>query len=150
MNSLMNMGWVGITCGAAVLWGLQYAMWGQLLKVMGPFAALWWYCLLSLIFYSLFVGFKGISLEPAKLMDGQIVALVLAIGVIGFLANVGMVTGFQAANPTLVTMIVASSPLFTAIFAFVLFKEVQVNATALVGFGFIMAGIGLVAWSKQG
>lgn len=141
--------WFGIALGAAMLWGLQYALWGQLLKVIGPVAGLWWYCVISVILYGAFMGFKGISVEPEALRSWQVAGLLVAIGVIGFVANVAMVTGFKMANPTLVTMITASAPMFTAIFAYLLFKNVQVNMMTVLGFGLILAGVGVVAFSKQ-
>jgi len=141
--------WFGIALGASLLWGLQYALWGQLLKLIGPLAGLWWYCLASVLLYSVFLGFKGISVETETISKWPVALLLCAIAVIGFLANIGMVTGFKMANPTLVTMITGSSPMFTAMFAYLLFKDVQVNVMTIVGFVLILTGVGIVAWSKQ-
>lgn len=140
--------WFGLAMGAAMLWGLQYAFWGQVLKVVSPLAGLWWYCLISLIVYSVFLGVKGVDLEVGKVMVWPVAGMMVLIAIIGFAANVGMLSGMQMANPTVVTMITASSPLFTAVFAYLIFRSVQVTGMSLAGFALILAGVGLVAYSK--
>lgn len=150
MGNMPAVTWFGLSLGAAMLWGLQYAFWGQILKQIGPLAALWWYCLFSFLLYSVFLGVRGIGVEFEKASAWPLAGMLGLITVIGFAANIGMVSGFKMANPTLVTMITASSPLFTAVFAYLIFRSVQVNVMTLVGFGLILAGVGVVAWSKQG
>lgn len=141
--------WFGLALAAAMLWGLQYAFWGQVLRIVSPLAGLWWYCLFSFLIYSVFLGIKGVDLEIEKVSVWPIALMLVAITAIGFAANVMMLSGMKAANPTLVTMITASSPMFTAIFAYLMFRSMQVNAWSLLGFALILAGVGVVAWSKQ-
>ncbi len=140
--------WFGLSLGAAVLWGLQYAFWGQILKTVSPLAGLWWYCLLSFVLYTVFMVVRGIGIEVDKASVPPVAAMLVAAAVIGFVANVGMMSGFKMANPTIVTMITASTPMFTAIFAYLLFKNVQVNLMTVLGFLLILAGVGVVAYSR--
>jgi drug/metabolite transporter (DMT)-like permease len=147
-NLAPAMTWVMLAFGASMLWGLQYAIWGQLLKVISPLAGLWWYCVFSTILYGVFLGVKGVSVEGSKLALWPVMVMLVCVAVLGFVANVGMLSGFKLSNATLVTMITASSPLFAAIFSFLLFRSVQVNLWSLAGFALILAGVGLVAWSR--
>lgn len=141
--------WFGLSLGAAVLWGLQYAFWGQILRTVSPLAGLWWYCLFSFVLYTVFMLVRGVDIEVSKVSVLPVAAMLVAAALIGFAANVGMMSGFKMANPTIVTMITASAPMFTAMFAYLMFRSVQVNVMTLVGFAMILAGVGVVAWSKQ-
>lgn len=149
MTSAPMVTWLGLALGASVLWGLQYALWGQMLKTVSPLAGLWWYCLLSFVLYTVFMLARGIEVEVDQVRLWPIALMLVTAAVIGFVANVGMLSGFQMANATIVTMITASAPMFTAMFAYLLFRNVQVNLMMVLGFALILIGVGVVAWSKQ-
>ena len=149
MGNLFGLGWFGLALAAAALWGLQYALWGQILRFVSPVVGLWWYCVFSVIAYGVYLGMRGVPLEISKLVvDGKILGLLAAVTLLGFAANVLMMNGFKVANPTVVTMITASSPLFTALFVALLFRTVEVNLPIVIGFGLIIAGVGLVGWGR--
>lgn len=141
--------WVGLALLAAVLWGLQYALWGQALKAVSPVVGMWWYCLISMVLYTAFVMVKGINLEANMLaVNWPLMGLLVVIAILGFAGNVTMLSGFKMANPTVVTMITASAPLFSAAFAYIFFKNVDVNWMTVVGFALILGGVGVVAYSR--
>ncbi len=141
--------WVGLALLAAVMWGLQYALWGQALKAVSPVVGMWWYCLFSMVLYTAFVAVKGIDLQANMLaVNWPLVGLLIVIAVLGFAGNVTMLSGFKMANPTVVTMITASAPLFSAAFAYLFFRNVDVNWVTVGGFALILAGVGVVAYSR--
>ena len=142
--------WFGLSLFAAVLWGLQYALWGQALKMVSPLVGMWWYCVISVVLYGIFLGIKGVPLETERFAgNGLLMGLLVVIAMLGFAGNITMLSSFKMANPTIVTMITASAPMFSAMFAYLLFRNVQVNLMTVAGFMLILAGVGVVAWSKQ-
>lgn len=149
MASIFGLGWFGLALAAAALWGLQYALWGQILRFVSPVVGLWWYCVFSVIAYGVYLGLRGVPLEGAKLVaDSKVLGLLALVTLLGFAANVLMMSGFKVANPTVVGMVTASYPLFTALFVAVLFRTVEVNLPIVIGFGLIIAGVGLVGWGR--
>jgi drug/metabolite transporter (DMT)-like permease len=49
-------------------------------------------------------------------------------------------------NATLASLIEITYPVFVALFAFVLFREVHLTASVLVGAGLVFAGVFLIIW----
>lgn len=141
--------WVGLALLAAVLWGLQYALWGQALKAVSPVVGMWWYCLISMVLYTVFVWARGIDIGAAAMaINWPLMGLLVVIAILGFAGNVTMLSGFKMANPTVVTMITASAPLFSAFFAYLFFRNVDVNLMTILGFVMILGGVGVVAYSR--
>lgn len=60
------------------------------------------------------------------------------------MANLISYYAISSKNATMASLIEISYPVFTAFFAFAIFKEIQFNITSLIGAFFIFAGVILV------
>lgn len=140
----MQLPWYVPAIAAAVVWGLHYPLIEHALKrvslttvvllTAAPMA------LVALVF-------------PARLADDwrALAALStgerLLIGAIAFTSLAGTVLLYLAVrgrNATLASLIEISYPAFVALFAWVLFREWQLNAGVLIGAALVFAGTTLI------
>ncbi len=128
--------WIFYALGASVLWGLSYVLFEQIYKKISVTTALWITCLIMfvvLLFASYFNGDLGQDITTIK--SSKKLAWLLAGGVATALVA-DLFIGFSIAgkSATLAGLIEISYPIFIAIFAWILYKENQLNfATALGG-----------------
>jgi drug/metabolite transporter (DMT)-like permease len=140
--------WLLYALGAAVIWGINYAVSGRLLeKGMSPQTLF----LVDLIFGALAVGgvITGTGRWSATILeirDGRdqwvwlfvAVAATTAAGLLIFMS-------IQAKNATVASLIEVTYPLFTAFFAWALFRQTTLNAATIAGGLLIFAGVLIVA-----
>lgn len=140
--------WLVYALGAALIWGVNYAVAGHLLARGMSSQTLF---LVDLIFGTLamgaFITFSGrwpstvaelqnVRPDLAWLMVA--VAAVTAAGLLSFMS-------IEAKNATLASLIEVSYPLFTAFFAWALFRQTTINAATIIGALLIFAGVVVVA-----
>ena len=75
-------------------------------------------------------------------------ALLLAPALTSLLASVFLFTAIGAKNATLASLIEISYPAFVALFAWLLFKEIHLTPSALLGGALIMSGVVLITRSN--
>ena len=144
--------WIIYAAAASICWGMSYAAGGPLLKKgLDP--------LVFLLGYSFF-GFLGAILalcSTGKLslafkspaLDGHDIGWFLfsvagsALG--AYLTYVAM----GAKNPTLVSLIEITYPLFVVLFAWVFFREMQLNAVTICGGLLVLAGVAVITIGER-
>jgi drug/metabolite transporter (DMT)-like permease len=140
--------WLLYALAAAIIWGVNYAVSGRLLeRGMSPQTLF----LVDLVFGTLAVGalitFTGKwsdtiselrSARPDLLWLVIAVAAATAAGLLIFLS-------IQAKNATVASLIEVTYPLFTAFFAWALFRQTTLNAATIIGALLIFAGVLIVA-----
>jgi len=144
--------WFVYSLSAAILWGLNYAASGRVLKRGVAPSTLF---ALDLLFALAAVGGgllllgrgKAATLEVRQLGTDWIwlaTAMVCSTagGLLVFLA-------IDAKNATLASLIEISYPLFVALFAWILFREVQVNWPTALGGCLVLGGVALVYWGNR-
>jgi len=131
---------------AAVLWGLSYALSEPVLKNYSIpfyliFSAATSLCVYVTIMITSNFSFKA---DLANLKAGKL-AVPFALSIITLIvANLLISYAIQSKNATLAAFIEISYPVFTALFAFILFKQTQVNMYSLLGGLMIMGGSFLI------
>ena len=135
--------WFFMAVTAAVIWGLSYAVSEHVLKsaVSAP-SLLFIYAIFSAPLYALFAYIDGSffsSLE--KLSASRSLMLWMAVIVIGyFAANLLVFSAISAKNATVASLIEISYPLFTALFAWILYRDIQLNWAVFAGAVMIIVG----------
>jgi len=140
--------WLLYALGAAVIWGVNYAISGRLLaRGMSP-ATLF---LVDLIFGSMAVSavitFTGRwsatmnELRQARPDFGWLLVAIIATTAAGLLIFLSI----EAKNATLASLIEVTYPLFTAFFAWLLFRQATINTATVIGALLIFVGVLIVA-----
>ena len=136
--------WIFYALIASLCWGISYAACGPLLKKgLNP--------LIFLLGYSL-CGLIGalISLLSSKRQSGELIFQSLSrTDVMWFLFSVAVsalgayltYAAMGAKNPTLVSLIEISYPLFVVLFTWIFFREMQLNPITFFGGLLVLAGV---------
>jgi drug/metabolite transporter (DMT)-like permease len=140
--------WLFYALGAAIIWGVNYAVSGRLLeKGMSPQTLFF----IDLVFGTLVVGalitFSG--RWPATVLEVRgarpdFVWLMIAVAA-ATAAGLLIFMSIGAKNATLASLIEVTYPLFTALFAWALFRQTTLNAATIIGGLLIFAGVLIVA-----
>ena len=140
--------WVIYAITASLCWGMSYAASGPILRSgFSPLVFFFGYSLLGMIggCVALLVSgrfseiWKLASTLPASHLGWFLFSLAgAALGAYLTYLAIG------AKNPTLAAFIEISYPLFVLLFAWVFFREVQVNAMTLAGGLLVMGGVAVI------
>jgi drug/metabolite transporter (DMT)-like permease len=135
--------WFVYACSAAVLWGISYTVSEQLMKKLSIPTVLLTAALGNLIFAlaaGLILNKFPKDWETLKNGDG-VTWLMLGSVAVYVGANIFILLATKSKNATMAAMVEITYPLFTALFAWLLFKEVQVNTGTLAGAMLILSGV---------
>lgn len=145
------MTWFFLALVSAVLWGASYVLYGQLVKTVSSAAVLFYSALGATAVYGLWAAARG-----ALAADGQIFRKggveLWYLGLLIFInaaANLLMLASMKMKNATLSAMVEMSFPLFTALFAWVFFREVQAGPGAWLGMALVMAGLACIYYFEK-
>lgn len=145
------MTWFFYALASAVLWGLSYALYEQLVKTISAASAMLYTGLGGFAIYALWASFNKSLLPDWQVIraGGFELKTILALIFINSLANLLMIFSLQQKNATLAGMIEITYPLFTALFAWVLFRQMQFTAGAVLGFLLIASGIACIYFFEK-
>jgi drug/metabolite transporter (DMT)-like permease len=140
--------WLLYALGAAVIWGVNYAVSGRLLeRGISPQTLF----LVDLVFggvaMATLITCTGrwnatlVELQAARPDLGWLLVAVVATTSAGMLIFLSI----QAKNATLSSLIEISYPLFTAFFAWALFRQATINLATVIGAALIFVGVLVVA-----
>jgi drug/metabolite transporter (DMT)-like permease len=138
--------WIVYAISAAVLWGLSYTMTEQVMKKLSAMSVMF-FCSLGGAIFALAAGLLLGSFKKdwqiIKTAGAELKLLGICVAVV-MIANVFILLSIKAKNATMAGMIEITYPLFTAIFAWVLFKEAQMTTGTLIGFVLIVVGVACI------
>lgn len=145
----MHIPWYIAALGAALTWGLHYPLVGFALQRISLFAVLLLTTLPVLLLTPFFMGqlstdmhtFRGLSLSEQAM-----------ISVTGFTSVIGAAFVFLAIgskNATLASLIEITYPLFVAFFSYLLFRQMHLNTSVVIGGLLVLAGTGLIIYNNQ-
>lgn len=138
--------WIAYAVAASVFWGVSYTVSEQLMKKISVMGVLLTSAAGSFVFalaVGLATGVFKADIEALKKGDstGKLMLGAVAVYVI---ANTFILLATRAKNATMAAMIEITYPLFTALFAYILFKETQVNAGTLAGAALVLSGVACI------
>jgi drug/metabolite transporter (DMT)-like permease len=141
---MKNWPWFLPALGAAVVWGLHYPLVDNALKRLSP-ATVLLITALPILALAAFMHrrvaadlFSLRQLTPGEFWPIAAIAATSLAGSLLLYAAIG------AKNATLASVIEISYPLFVALFAWLLFRQIHWNAAVLVGGVLVFAGVTLI------
>jgi drug/metabolite transporter (DMT)-like permease len=138
--------WIIYAILAAAVWGLDYAVGEKLIKKISTTSLL----LIDMfvgVFFFFIVGYRSHLKKDLALIfsDPHTLRLTLAAITTFSLGNWLVLLSIHAKNATVTGLIEICYPLFTAVFAYFLFKENQLTFPVLFGGAMIICGIVIIS-----
>jgi drug/metabolite transporter (DMT)-like permease len=136
--------WFAFALIASVLWGVQYALSGRMLQTLSPAGLMVVLSACQLLLFGgvVLVGGDLRQFEPRSLASQG--WMLLAVVVVSAAANWCIGASIQGKNATVAGLVEMTYPLFTALFAYLAFRETHLSPTTLAGGLVILAGMGIV------
>ena len=138
--------WIAYAMTASLFWGISYTVSEQLMKkisVAGVLLTSAVGCFLFALTVGLTTGVFVKDLEVVKKADGTAKMLMASV-LVYVIANTFILLATKSKNATMAAMVEITYPLFTALFAYLIFKELQVNAGVLAGAALVLTGVGCI------
>ena len=144
--------WLLYALAASLFWGMSYAASGPLLKKgLNPLIFFLGYSLfgfLGALLFMLLTGRISTFLKGSTLTSADLGWFLFSIGGSALGAYLTY-AAMGAKNPTLVSLIEISYPLFVVIFAWVFFRELQLGPATLLGGLLILTGVGVIILAER-
>jgi len=144
--------WLIYALAAAVIWGINYAISGRLLE-RGMSAPTLFF--IDLVFGTVAVGALitlsgrwSAAMAEVRGLGGDLAWLVIAVAA-ATAAGLLIFLSIGAKNATLASLIEVTYPLFTAFFAWMLFRQATMNPATILGGLLIFAGVLIVALGNR-
>lgn len=141
------MAWFFYALGAAILWGFSYALSEKVMKE--SFSPIFIMVVTGFFYFimSLILAYTTNNIKPglSLIFENKTALINLFVLAACFVSGAFLVYySISLKNATLVNLIEITYPIFTLLFAYVLMKEVQINAGTLVGGLLIFSGIAAI------
>ncbi|MDP2598992.1 MAG: DMT family transporter [Candidatus Liptonbacteria bacterium] len=138
--------WIIFALGASIVWGITYVLGEQIYKKISVITALSITTLLSgvvMFIVAYAAGFLKKDISTVFASKG-LLALVLSEAACLMIAELFIGFSITGKNATLAGLIEISYPLFIALFAYLLFRENQINLATMVGGIVIFTGVFII------
>lgn len=135
------MSWLPLALTSAVLWGLNYSFGERLIKSAGVPALLVSNTIGAAIFIIAYLCLKGGIKQIASGLSVKDIFLMLFCACTSAGAIISVQTAISQKNATMAGLVEMAYPLFTAAFAYTLFGEAQLTASAVIGAALIITGV---------
>lgn len=141
--------WLFLALLASVMLGIQYSFTDQLLETMTPAGLLFVTNVVGVVVFGLLMWSEGSWGQLALAKVGSVKALLALMIVAAVIAELAIITSISEKNASLSAMIEISYPLFTALFAYLLFKQQDLSWGTVLGGVLIMAGVVVMIWANR-
>lgn len=136
---------IGIAFGAALTWGLVYALDQKVLTELSPVTLLFLQALTTVLILAPFVLTQGDAFESVRTLSRPTSYFLLATLVLTVCANILIFYSIQYLGASTAALIEITYPLFVVFFVLVLFGIVP-NMYVLLGGSLILIGAMLVSY----
>jgi drug/metabolite transporter (DMT)-like permease len=136
--------WYVSAIGAALVWGIHYPLLDHALKRLSLFTVLFLTVLPMLLAAPFYYPQLAVDAGSIARMSWAERLPVLLIPLTSLAGAVLLFLAIGGKNATLASIIEISYPVFVVFFAWLLFRQVHLNASVLVGAALVFAGVALI------
>jgi drug/metabolite transporter (DMT)-like permease len=140
--------WFVYAFGAAIIWGINYAVAGRLLeRGMSPQTLFLIDMIFGAVGMSTLISFSGkwnATFAELQLPRTELMWLLVAV-LTAMAAALLIFMSIQAKNATVASLIEVTYPFFTALFAWILFRQNTLNGVTILGGLLILVGVVIIA-----
>jgi len=143
--------WIIFALSASVLWGLSYVLFEQIYRKISVVTSLAIVCFIMMVVMLIASCFTGV-LKPdlATLGSSRKLMWLFAGGTAtAIFADLFIALSITNKSATLAGLVEISYPIFIALFAYLLYKEHQINLGTLAGGLLIFTGVALVYYFNK-
>ncbi|MBI1327798.1 MAG: EamA family transporter [Alphaproteobacteria bacterium] len=137
--------WFWLAVGASVVWGLVYAVSEKIMKAgVSPTVYMLLISFLLTIFFAVLAYLQkdDVMGQINIILNSKTVLLLFLLALFCYMAGDLLIyNSIKEKNATISSMIEISYPLFTFLFCWLLFKEVQINLGIAIGGLLVIAGV---------
>lgn len=144
----MQIPWYVTAIGAALVWGIHYPLVDHALKKISLISVLLLTAVPVILAAPLFHRTLAADYAVWAALDVGPRARVLALALTSLLGSVLLFLSIAGKNATLASLIEISYPVFVAIFAWLLFREIHVNPSVIIGGLLVFAGVVMIIWNN--
>lgn len=144
----MQIPWYVAALGAALVWGVHYPLIDYALKRVSIVTVLLLTALPIVLIAPLFGRALLADMGSLRAMESGERVTVLALALTSLIGSVLLFVSIAGKNATLASLIEISYPVFVALFAYLLFRETQINTSVILGGALVFAGVVLIIWNN--
>ncbi len=145
----MQMPWYLSALAAAVVWGIHYPLVGYALKRLSLASVLVLTALPIVLMMPFLTRALARDFSVVRAMAPGEATPILALCATSVIATVLLFLSIGGKNATLASLIEISYPVFVALFAWVLFREVHLTPATAAGAALVFSGVALIIWSSR-
>lgn len=145
----MQIPWYIAALGAALAWGVHYPLVGFALQRISLFGVLLISVIPILLLVPFFAGQLNTDVQNFRGLPINEQWIISVIGITSLAGAAFVFLAISSKNATLASLIEITYPVFVAFFSYVLFKQVHVNASVVLGGILVIAGAGLIIYNNQ-
>ncbi len=144
----MQFPWYVTAIGAALVWGVHYPLVDHALKKLSLVSVLLLTALPMVVLAPLFHRTLAADYAVWTTLDTGPRVRVLALALTSLLGSVLLFLSIAGKNATLARLIEISYPVFVALFAWLLFRELHINTSVIIGGLLVFAGVAMIIWNN--
>jgi len=145
----MQIPWYIAALGAALIWGVHYPLVGFALQRISLFGVLLISIIPVLLLVPLFAGQLYTDVQNIRSLPATEQWMISVIGFTSLAGAAFVFLAISSKNATLASLIEITYPVFVAFFAYVMFRQIHLNASVIVGGLLVIAGAGLIIYNNQ-
>ncbi|BAV32998.1 membrane protein [Sulfuricaulis limicola] len=144
----MQIPWYVTALGAALVWGVHYPLVDHALKKLSLVSVLLLTALPIVVLGLFFHRTLAADYAVWTTLGTGTRARVLALALTSLLGSVLLFLSIAGKNATLASLIEISYPVFVALFAWLLFREIHINPSVIIGGLLVFAGVVMIVWNN--
>jgi drug/metabolite transporter (DMT)-like permease len=145
----MNIPWYVTALAAALVWGLHYPLVDFALKRISVYSVLLLSVLPVLLLMPVYLRDVARDLDTLRTLPAGQQGMIAAIGLTSLAGAILLYLSIAGKNATLASLIEITYPVFVVFFAFVIFRQIHLNTSVVVGGLMVIAGAGLIIYNNQ-
>jgi drug/metabolite transporter (DMT)-like permease len=148
-ESPMQIPWYVTALGAALVWGIHYPLIDFAMRRLSVYSVLLLSVIPVVLVMPLFTRQLARDVGVFKELPAAEQWLISAIGLTSTLGAVLLYLSINSKNATLASLIEITYPAFVVVFAWLIFRQMHLNANVIIGGVLILLGSGLVIYHSR-
>jgi drug/metabolite transporter (DMT)-like permease len=144
----MNIPWYLTALGAALIWGIHYPLIDFALKRVSVFSVLLLTVLPVVLLMPIFLRDVAHDLSSVRTLSVMEQGTIAAIALTSLLGTVLLYLSIAGRNATLASLIEITYPLFVVFFSYIMFRQLHLNPSVIIGGLMVIAGAGLIIYNN--
>lgn len=145
----MQIPWYMAALGAALTWGIHYPLVGFAMQRISLFGTLL-ITILPVIFVApFFAGQLNTDMQTFRGLPAAEQWMISITGLTSIAGTAFVFLAISSKNATLASLIEITYPVFVAVFSYLIFRHVHINASVILGGLLVVLGAGLIIYNNQ-